>query len=195
MKHFLLTPEGLKRIKNEDVERWRAHGSFMKAEGPVTFPTVLGKPDAECVEGLLKLGENFTYWFTPDYRIVFTHRDQKDWKLRFEVRGVSRGGKAVVHAGRVAGKVLESDVIKTVAEVFAETARTIVALPAESNMSEETRVLAQRAVEASQRREAELAAMMPEEREAAIAKWAHNLAADSVACGEAEAEALARVPT
>ena len=44
--------------------------------------------------------------------------------------------------------------------------------------SPSTRELAQRAVEAQERREAELAAMSPEERDKAIEEWARKLAED-----------------
>ncbi len=46
------------------------------------------------------------------------------------------------------------------------------------SMPPETRALAQRAVEACAKREAELAAMSPEDREKAIEAWAKRLAED-----------------
>lgn len=46
------------------------------------------------------------------------------------------------------------------------------------SMSPERRALAQRAVEACEKREAELAAMSPEDRDKAIQEWAERLAAD-----------------
>lgn len=45
-------------------------------------------------------------------------------------------------------------------------------------MSPETRAMAQAAVEACEKREAELAAMSPEDREKAIDEWARKLAGD-----------------
>ena len=45
--------------------------------------------------------------------------------------------------------------------------------------SPETKALAQRAVEACQKREAELAALPPAEREKAIQEWARGLAEES----------------
>ena len=47
------------------------------------------------------------------------------------------------------------------------------------NMPESTRKLAQQAVEASARREAELQAMRPDEREKAIRDWARKLAEET----------------
>ena len=54
----------------------------------------------------------------------------------------------------------------------------------EPEMSPEICRLAEQVVEASRRRNAELAAMAPKERRRAIAEWARKLATDSVAAGE-----------
>ncbi len=123
MKHYLLTPVGLKRILNQDVAKWQLQGGFMKAEGSVLVPVALGQPDADCIEGLLKLAENFVYWFTPDYRAAFTTKEarahaERAWKIRFEVRGMSKNGKACTQTARVDGKVYAHNVIKVIAEVF-----------------------------------------------------------------------------
>jgi hypothetical protein len=121
MKHYLLSPEGLKRIATEDIAKWQHHGSFMKSEGPVSIPVALGQPDAECVDGLLKKAENFVFWFTPDYRAVFTTKEaqgQNAWKVRFELRGLGKNGKACIQAVRVDRKLYAHAVIQVIAEWF-----------------------------------------------------------------------------
>ncbi len=118
MKHYLLSPEGLKRIATEDIAKWQHHGSFMKAEGSIMIPVALGQPDAGCIEGLLEKAENFVYWLTPDYRVVFTTKVTNVWKMRFEVRGMNKNGKACIQSARVDGKVYGHNVIRVIAEWF-----------------------------------------------------------------------------
>jgi hypothetical protein len=121
MKHYLLTPEGLKRITDKDVETWRLQGGFMKTEGPVMLPVALGQPDVECIELLLEGTENFVYWFTPDFRVAFTTKkglSERGWKLRFELRGTGKDGKAGTQSLRIDGKIRSDGVIKVIAEVF-----------------------------------------------------------------------------
>ena len=118
MKHYLLSPEGLQRIADKDVEIWRLQGGFMKAEGPIMIPVALGMPDVECIEPLLRRAENFTYWFTPDFRVALTTKDGRSWKMRFEVRGADRDGKACVQTERIDGKIRGDGLIKALAEVF-----------------------------------------------------------------------------
>lgn len=118
MKHYLLSPEGLKRITSQDVESWRLQGGFMKAEGPIMIPVALGAPDASCIESLLKKSENFVYWLTPDFRVALTTKEGVGWKLRFEVRGQGKDGKAIAQMIRVDGKVRADGVIQVIADVF-----------------------------------------------------------------------------
>lgn len=135
MKHYLLTPEGLKRIADKDVETWRLQGGFMKAEGPVMVPVALGLPDVTCIEPLLMKAENFVYWFTPDFRIAFTTKkgpSERGWKLRFELRGTGKDGKAGTQSLRIDGKIRSDGVIKVIAEVFSSMGKKYGAPPPSS---------------------------------------------------------------
>ena len=136
MKHYLLSPEGLKRIADKDVETWRLQGGFMKAEGPVMIPVALGQPDVTCIESLLERAENFVYWFTPDFRVVFTTKkngtSEKGWKICFELRGTNKDGKAATQSLRIDGKIRGDGVIKVIAEVFLSMGRQHGAPPPEA---------------------------------------------------------------
>jgi hypothetical protein len=78
MKHFYMkAPDGaITRISDKDLDSWRAQGGFMNTEGPVLTPVALGRPEADAIEMLMTRGENFTFWFSPDYRIVLTAYDE-----------------------------------------------------------------------------------------------------------------------
>jgi hypothetical protein len=120
MKHYLLTPEGLKQIADADLLRWRAQGSFMNAEGPTTIPSRMTPGDVEALGGLLGKAENFVYWMAPDFRVIFATKDGaidnggKWWKIRFEWRGVDKNGKAGVSAARFERKITAEEVLPAI---------------------------------------------------------------------------------
>lgn len=209
MKNYLLSPEGLKRIDGKDLERWRLQGGFMRSEGPVLSPIALGRPEADVIESLLARDENFVFWFTPDFRVVLSGKAGprgKIWKVRFELRGMTQGGKAGVQTLLVQGKFETSKIIHVIAEVFTKNRQSRGATaPAitdfakivedakdmnaehegraprserDEGMSPERRALAREAAASAAAREAELLAMTPENRERAIAEWASKLAGD-----------------
>lgn len=138
MKHYLLSPEGLKRIADKDVESWRLQGGFMKAEGPVMIPVALGQPDVSCIESLLERAENFVYWFTPDFRVALTTKksgtSEKGWKICFELRGTNKDGKAATQSLRIDGKIRSEGVVKVIAEVFLSMGRQHGAPPLEGQV-------------------------------------------------------------
>jgi hypothetical protein len=187
MKNYLLSPDGLTRIDDKDLARWQLQGSFMRSEGPVLFPVALGRPEADAVEALLARGENFVFWFTPDFRVVVSGKPNR-WKVRFELRGMTRSGKAGVQTMIVGGKFESSKVVAVIAEVFERNRQNLPgAAPGPElsklvedakDMSAERRALAAQAAASSAEREVLLAAMAPEDRERAIADWAHKLAGD-----------------
>jgi len=125
MKHYLLTPEGLKKIQDADLLRWRAQGSFMNAEGPTTIPTRLTPGDAEALKSLMGKADNFAYWMAPDFRVVFTTKDGaidnggKWWKIRFEWRGVDKNGKAGVSGARFERKVTPEQALPAIEATIA----------------------------------------------------------------------------
>jgi hypothetical protein len=125
MKNFYLkkapdSSDVLHRISATDLDSWRLKGGFMKTEGSVMLPIALGRPEADAVEGLMSKGENFVFWFSPDFRVVFTTKGDLFWKLRFECRAVNG-----TQAARVEGKLPKERVIETIANVFQDTARKI----------------------------------------------------------------------
>jgi hypothetical protein len=161
---------------------------------------------------------------TPDYRVVLSGKEGKGWRIRFEVRGIGKDGKACIQSGFPVQRIRPDGVIAVIADVFSRTGQGVEALKSEDGMTEvrggdtngkagaqpgfpaqrigpdgvtaaiadafsradqgmdgmtdERRALARRAFESNAKRNAELAAMSPEDREAAIAEWAKKLAGD-----------------
>lgn len=138
MKHFHLKPldNVLSRILDKDLDSCRTQGGFMKSEGPIFMPISLGRPEANAIEGLMSKGENFTFWFTPDYRVALTTKSGNEWKLKFECRGIKKDGRATAQVARVEGTLSVARVIDAIAHVFQRTAQEIGAKSAAAKTSE-----------------------------------------------------------
>jgi hypothetical protein len=128
MKHFYMrAPDGvIARISDKDLDGYRLQGGFMKTGGPILMPIALGRPEANAIESLLSKSENFTFWFTPDYRIVLSTKEGRLWKLRFECRGLEKDGKVGIQTARMDGKLSKAKVIEAIAGVFQGSARELV---------------------------------------------------------------------
>ena len=98
MKNYLLSPNGLQQIEDKHLSAIQAQGGFMNSSGPASFPQALELPHRQAVELLLAKKQNFVFWFTADFKVVFITRDGaissngKWWRIRFEWRSVTKDG-------------------------------------------------------------------------------------------------------
>ena len=142
MKHFLLTPEGLKQIPESDLLSYRERGSFMVGGGPLTMPTHLADSDANAIEGLLAKGQNFAYWFTPDCRAKFVTKDGvvkssgKWWKVAIEWRSITKDGKPAVSAARTERRLTTEMVTSTLRPILKDLVQTLRARSEERGASD-----------------------------------------------------------
>jgi hypothetical protein len=130
MKNFLLSPEGLKQIDESDLLRFKQGSTFMSPGGPALLPTALLKNEADAMAELLGRCQNFTYWLTPDFRILFTTKDGF-WKIVFEWRQ-DHEGKNVTMRTRVDKRVGTELVLPGVEAFLAEIKKAAEALQAQS---------------------------------------------------------------
>lgn len=131
MKQYLYSTEGCQQVPEDVLVTCRAQGGFMNAEGPVSLPIALGKPEADAVGELLKKGKNFTFWFTPDFRVVFVTKDGavdasgKWWKIRFEWRSMDKHGKAAASIARFDRRVQPEMILPALENAFTDMAGKI----------------------------------------------------------------------
>lgn len=131
MKQYLYSSEGLQQVPEDVLLRCRVQGGFMNAEGPVSLPIALGKPEADAVGELLKKNKNFIFWFSPDFRVVFVTKDGavdaagKWWKIRFEWRSTDSRGNAAASIARFDRRVPPETILPALENAFTDMASKI----------------------------------------------------------------------
>ena len=131
MKQYLYSTEGVRQVPEDVLLRCREQGGFMNDSGPVSLPIRLGKPEADGVGELLQKGKNFAFWFSPDFRVIFTTRDGavdtagKWWKIRFEWRSVNSQGRASVSIARFDRRVPPEAILPALENAFTDMAGKI----------------------------------------------------------------------
>jgi hypothetical protein len=126
MRNYLLSPEGLKQIGETDLLRFRQGSTFMSPGGPALLPIALMQNEADAMAGLLKKDQNFVYWLTPDFRILFTTKNGL-WKIVFEWRRDHEGKSATMRA-RVDRRVTTAEALPGVEAFLAEIKKSAEAL-------------------------------------------------------------------
>src|SRR5271169_3832137 len=126
MKNYLLSPEGLQLITDEILAVWNKQGGFMSTSGPTMMPLKLEQNWSDAIEGLLRKKQNFIFWITPDFRVVFVTKNGVVtsngawWKIRYEWRSQSADGKTVPSVARFDRQIKTAEVLPALATSFAD---------------------------------------------------------------------------
>lgn len=123
MRHYFHAIDGLRPVPEANLIRAAKLGGFL-GHGAVQMPTGLGEPEAASLRELIGKKKNFTFWFSPDFRVVFLTKDGvidsggKWWKIRIEWRALDSRGLAAPSVARFDRRVPAEHVLGALGGAF-----------------------------------------------------------------------------